>query len=560
MSLRLSLTASELRTAIGQCLTPGDLARLLEISPGQLNYFAYGRGHRYRHFQVRKRRGGKREIAEPLGDLKIIQQKLLQVLTAIYDPPASVHGFLHARSIATNAAAHATSKWVLNVDLTEFFASVNFGRVRGVLMAPPYAIEHRVATVIAQLACYKKRLPQGAPTSPILANMVAANLDFRLQRLARRYQCVYTRYADDITLSSNRGKFPPALAEADPDSDRKGALLGPLLSDAIAAAGFTVNADKTRLMPYYWRQEVTGLTVNEMPNVRRRYTRQIRAMLHSWRTHGVEGALERFVEYDTKDRGGPRRRGLEFPRIVKGKIDFLGMVRGLDFPWYDRFLQEFAALPGAYPVRPVERRRRNHIPKFDDAIWVIETEFADQSTAFELAGIGLVTCAHSIIGETSDGKPRLARAVYVYHPRALERKVPAAVLRYSAKYDIAILRLAEPSGAFLEASRRQPTTGTEVYLAGYPGYDGRSAVTKDHGVITGIRDLAGVPRITVSMNIIAGASGSPVYDRGARALGVASWGKKTYRDAAENTDLQYGVIPISVVLGIADGSIPSAAA
>ena len=102
----------------------------------------------------------------------------------------------------TNAQRHVKKKYVFNLDLENFFDQVHFGRVRGMLMKPPYGIGAEAALVIAQIACYKGKLPQGAPTSPILTNMVCAPLDTQLIRLAQKYKLHYTRYADDISFSS----------------------------------------------------------------------------------------------------------------------------------------------------------------------------------------------------------------------------------------------------------------------------------------------------------------------------------------------------------------------
>src|SRR5207253_3206344 len=153
----------------------------------------------FRSFEVRKRAGGARTIAAPRGALRLLQVKLLNILSEVFDPRESVHGFVRDRSIVTNADRHKGRPVLLNVDLQDFFPSINFGRVRGVFMAKPYSLPPNVATVLAQLCCLANQLPQGAPTSPIIANMVCARLDGQLQRLAKATDATYTRYADDIT-------------------------------------------------------------------------------------------------------------------------------------------------------------------------------------------------------------------------------------------------------------------------------------------------------------------------------------------------------------------------
>src|SRR5205814_3311637 len=119
--------------------------------------------------------------------------------------------FIPARSILTNAKPHLRQKFVLNVDLKDFFPTINFGRVRGVLIAKPYCLLPHIATYIARICCRDNALPQGAPTSPIISNMICSRLDRQLLRLARQYRCVYTRYADDLTFSTSMPRFPGAL-------------------------------------------------------------------------------------------------------------------------------------------------------------------------------------------------------------------------------------------------------------------------------------------------------------------------------------------------------------
>ena len=188
-------------TTMGKNVMPR-VAALLDVTYETLVYYLYELGdRRYRTFQIAKRRGGTRTIAGPKSGLKAIQRKLAQVLSAIYRPRVSVQGFVPGRSIGTNALLHESSTYILNLDLEDFFPSINFGRVRGLFIAAPYAVPRAVATVMAQICCFQNALPQGAPTSPIIANMISSRMDANLQKLARRHRCLYSRYADDLTFS-----------------------------------------------------------------------------------------------------------------------------------------------------------------------------------------------------------------------------------------------------------------------------------------------------------------------------------------------------------------------
>ena len=343
MSVMLQASPQELRQQFLRLCSPQDVAQVLDIDYGVLVYhlFKVPDDEKYTIFSIPKRSGGSRTIAAPATALKLIQQKLNQVLQATYQPKPSVHGFVQGRSIVTNASRHLKRRYLFNVDLKDFFPSINFGRVRGMFMAAPYKLDPPVATVLAQICCFQNTLPQGAPTSPIVSNMICPKMDSQLQRLAKGHRCHYTRYADDITFSTTVRDFPSALAR----SGSAGQLeVGPELRQVIEENGFKINPEKVRLRTWSRRQEVTGLTSNEKPNVRRKYVRQIRAMLHAWRKFGLDAAQEEFISrWDSKPRS-PDKEPTSFGLVVKGKIEFLGMVRGRDDVIYLRFLRQLGAL------------------------------------------------------------------------------------------------------------------------------------------------------------------------------------------------------------------------
>jgi RNA-directed DNA polymerase len=140
-------------------------------------------------------------------------------------------------------------------------------------MACPYSCTKEVARVLAQICCHDNQLPQGAPTSPIILNMICAKLDSQLQRLAKKYQCIYTRYADDITLSTSRSRFSPHLIWFSKEAEKS--VLGDDLKNIIEESGFLVNESKIRLQTSYKHQEVTGIIVNEKLNIKRKVRIQV---------------------------------------------------------------------------------------------------------------------------------------------------------------------------------------------------------------------------------------------------------------------------------------------
>jgi RNA-directed DNA polymerase len=284
---------------------------------------------RYRTFEIPKRTGGMRLIQSPNGLVREMQAKLAPILQAAYAAHPAAHGFIKARSVVSNAKGHTGQRLVLNVDLEDFFPSINFGRVRGLFMAAPFCCGPAAATVLAQLCTHRNGLPQGAPTSPALSNLVAAALDRRLTRIARENNLRYSRYADDITFSTNQATFPPAVAVmAAGEAEGLRVRPGEALERAIEAAGFSVNLRKVRLQPRHQRQSVTGLTVNNAPNVARRRIRRVRAMLHAWEKFGLAAAG---VEHFAKHRGVQIKQenaGRAFRNVVYGEIAYIKMVRG----------------------------------------------------------------------------------------------------------------------------------------------------------------------------------------------------------------------------------------
>jgi retron-type reverse transcriptase len=268
--------------------TLDDFAPLLGFTPSGLSYvlFKIPESAKYTEFEIPKRSGGKRQIKAPQPMLGLLQRRLarllyecLEELTKAKPPRRSLaHGFEKNRSIITNAALHKCRRYVLNLDLQDFFPSINFGRIRGFFIKDKhFALQEKVATVIAQIACHDNQLPQGSPCSPVISNLVGHLLDARLARFAKIHKCTYSRYADDITFSTSKKQFPPELAL--PGS--AGWELGTALRIKIEHSGFKINDSKTRMQLRGSRQVTTGLMVNENVNIRPEYWRKIRHMSHA---------------------------------------------------------------------------------------------------------------------------------------------------------------------------------------------------------------------------------------------------------------------------------------
>jgi RNA-directed DNA polymerase len=190
------------------------------------------------------------------------------------------HGFTRHRSIISNARAHRNRRYVFNLDLEDFFPSIHFGRVRGFFIKDKNFVLHKdVATVIAQIACREKTLPQGSPCSPVISNLIAHILDMHLVGLASKVGCTYTRYADDLTFSTNKKAFPSEIAVPS-GTDHHLWVPGKELARLITHAKFRISKPKTHMQYRTSRQDVTGLTVNRRINVRQDYRHDVRAMVH----------------------------------------------------------------------------------------------------------------------------------------------------------------------------------------------------------------------------------------------------------------------------------------
>jgi RNA-directed DNA polymerase len=286
LSVSLVKSLDESVALITKLQSSSDVANFLEISEGQLLYLLYKMpvDKKYRIFDIPKKTGGVRLISSPIGGTDILLEKLKPILQEMYKLKPCVHGFVNKRSIVSNASKHTKKKYVLNIDIEDFYGSINFGRIRGLFMSKPFCMGVNAATVLAHLCTLNNGLPQGSCISPILSNFIAVNLDNRLMKLAKKYGLHYTRYADDITLSTSKSSFPRSLAYWEGDNPiTTPTMIGSLLENEINASGFKINEKKSRLQIRAMRQDVTGLTVNEFLNVRRSYIRKTRAMIFAWK-------------------------------------------------------------------------------------------------------------------------------------------------------------------------------------------------------------------------------------------------------------------------------------
>ncbi|HMA97740.1 MAG TPA: reverse transcriptase domain-containing protein [Polyangiaceae bacterium] len=276
---------------------PPALAQALGLSLSELRFLAYSREvstvTQYRRFEIPKRSGGTRVISAPRKRLKAAQRWILDALLTRPTLCEQAHGFRKGRSIVTNARPHVGAEVVVNVDLRDFFPTVTYPRVKGLFRKLGYSEE--VATLLALLcteadtveteldgvtyyvAQGRRHLPQGAPTSPALTNLLCRRLDRRLSGFACKHGMVYSRYADDLTLSSALGTTAPV-----------GAMLA-VLKKVVEGEGFVLHPDKISVKHRGRRQEVTGIVVNDRLSVDRRTMKRFRAFLYQLEKDGPAG-------------------------------------------------------------------------------------------------------------------------------------------------------------------------------------------------------------------------------------------------------------------------------
>lgn len=322
------------------------VANLLGFKPAALSYILYKKtpDSNYKKFEIPKRYGGTRLISAPEPQLKLVQTRLAALLQNCIDEvntankyrDSIAHGFKRKRSIITNAKRHRRRRFVFNIDLQDFFASINFGRVRGYFIKDKnFSLDKNVATILAKIACFENGLPQGSPCSPIISNLIGHVLDIHLARLAAYAGCTYTRYADDLTFSTNKQMFPEEIAVRT-ESDPHAWTPADELMRIVQKNGFNINATKTRMQYRNCRQEVTGLIVNQKLNIRQEYRHTTRAMVHRLISTGRFELIRRIVDAQGEE------KTIAIPGTSNQLHGMLGFIDRLDR--YNRELDKKRAM------------------------------------------------------------------------------------------------------------------------------------------------------------------------------------------------------------------------
>jgi retron-type reverse transcriptase len=321
--------------------SPADVARALELTVPELRWLCFhseasAKPH-YTYFEIPKRSGGVRLLAAPRRRIAAAQRWILEHILTRLDVTPHAHGFIAGRSTVSNAQPHVGKAVVCNLDLKDFFPSITFPRVRGLFESLGYS--PAAATLLALLvteaprvqvvldgepswvAVADRALPQGACTSPMISNLVARKLDRRLAGAAAKLGWTYTRYADDLTLSTGEAGKPGM------------ALMLSRVRAIVRDEGFAINEAKGRVQRAAGRQTVTGIVVNDKLGVPRDQLRRLRAILHRARTTGLAA----------QNRDGRT----DFEAHLRGMIAYVAMI---DRERGARLLSELDALTAPGPA------------------------------------------------------------------------------------------------------------------------------------------------------------------------------------------------------------------
>ncbi len=292
------------------------LSLLLNIRISHLTKMIYGNSKFYKTFYIKKRGNKYRKIEAPLGSLKTVQRWILRNILEKIKTSDYCKGFRPGLSILDNARPHLNKDYVVNVDIQDFFPSIKYNKVFAVFRNLGYT--KKVSYVLSKLCTLENRLPQGAPTSPYISNIISKRIDSRIAGICKNFGFVFTRYADDITISGTK----------------KVIFLISFIEKILGESSFLLNRSKTRIMKKGKRQEITGIVVNEKLNWLRPNIRKLRQEIYYCKKYGVEEHL--------------KRKGIikaNFREFMYGKAYYLKMI---DKPKGENFLRELDTINWAY--------------------------------------------------------------------------------------------------------------------------------------------------------------------------------------------------------------------
>jgi RNA-directed DNA polymerase len=539
---KLESSDSEIKRKVVSLNTRADVANLLEVEDKFLCTILYGIKERknYSTFEIQKKSGKIRIINKPPKNIAILQSKLNYALSLIYKPKICVHGFVRKRSIVSNAQNHCRRRHLLNIDLKEFFPTIHIGRVRGALRKGPYNMGEESARVVAQICCLDGgKLPQGGATSPIISNLICRRLDSQLMQLAKAAKCKYSRYADDITFSTFQKEFPRRIANIVEDE----AILSHELTTIIGNNVFEVNLEKVKYIQRDLRQEVTGITVNEFPNIKRQFILSISSGLYAWSNFGYKAANRAYAR-----KAGIDESCVNLSNVLKGRIAYLKMVKGENAPIFRKIAFEFNRLSESkikvtelekikpYPLRggyPKNQTWNIWFERYEKLIALLEIKNIrgdlETGTAYDIGNDMLATAGHNL--------DLMIHKIWIGEDDIKHDYVDNRIYK-SRGIDIGIIKIKEgqrEQNIWIPTQSRLPEIGEEVAAIGYPVLPQRDATLVMHsGVVESlpISQKKDKRFIQVSFQSGGGLSGSPLIDKQGFVIGIMI--ENIFQATAEN--------------------------
>ncbi len=311
---------------ICRCETRDDISRILKIHKNDLALLAFE--PMYYRFSVLKSNGKFRQIEAPEAQLKQFQRRLNEYLQAVYflhQSPAAygyvmkVKGVKIEKSIKSNASKHLGCKYLLNMDFEDFFHQIGMDKISKIFGNFPFNFNKHTAHTLSRICCYNKRLPMGAPTSPVLSNFYCLNLDKDLSEWAKKKDLVYTRFVDDLSFSS-----------------KTKAIETQHIDEIIRIAeqyDLRFNSNKNKLYKAQDVKIVTGLIIDDTVDIIPDYYAELQRDIERLRA-----VTE--VNYITGNTGqvAPLRK---FKQEIRGKINFISQIKGKDSEEYIRYPDEY---------------------------------------------------------------------------------------------------------------------------------------------------------------------------------------------------------------------------
>lgn len=523
------------------------VADFFDISPAELwLMFVKRKEDNYTTFDILKKNGSLRKIYTPKPNVMDIQKKLSNYLTNVYRPISTAHGFVKNKSIKSNACKHLNQKSILNVDLKNFFETITFPRVRA-MFVHYFGFNYSDATTFANIVCHPNGfLPQGAPTSPIISNIICNKLDRELRDFAQIHNCVYTRYADDISISFKKSTFPYVIA----NKDLRGEInLSDDIKNIIADNGFVINEDKTHLANSYEKMQVTGIKINSKLNIDKRYIRRIRSIIWTIEKNiddlnvAREIFREKYHSRRTENNGSP-----EMFNALKSMINYIGFIKGKDDAVFLKLAQRYNMV-----IHKTSSGEKIFIEKTIEEIqqfntYVVDSDcevnysiegspgsfFYEQGTAFFLQGIGIITNAHLFL-ELKEVFKYYQNIVFeeysitIHNSRYSSQQLKAKIKVLDFSKDIAILEV--ENNSMLEKGYQYSENITKempITLLGYPEYKNNTELRMEKGKILGERyTLDGFLRMEITSSIYGGNSGGPIVNQMNEVIAVAVKGTTT---------------------------------